>query len=121
MTDRLDELCRKIIRLRDDNKCQICHKAIEGSNSQPCHVVAKGAGASWRRFDLTNIFLGCMYDHRWWHNNPTESGKWFAEKWPHREEYLEKYRYGKPAQIKDAEMEQLIAEYKQKYEDLKGE
>lgn len=122
MTDRLDELCRKIVRLRDDNKCQRCSKTVDGSDSQPSHIVPKGNGASKRRFDLINIVLKCMYCHiHWWHKNPTEAGKWFAEKWPNRERYLEKYRYGKPAPIKDAEMEQLIIDYKQKLKELSDE
>ena len=120
LTDRLDEICRKVIRERDNNQCQRCGKTIEGSNSQPCHVVAKGNGASLRRFDLLNIFLGCMHCHQWWHNNPTESGKWFANKFPAREGYLEIYRYGKPARISVAEMESLYEILKQKLADLKG-
>ena len=120
LTDRLDDLCREIIRERDNNQCQRCGKLIKGSDSHPCHVVAKGNGASLRRFDLLNIFLGCMSCHRWWHDNPTESGKWFAEKYPHRDAYLEIYRYGRPAKIKTAEMEKAIVLLEEKLEDLKG-
>ena len=120
LTDRLDELCREIIRLRDDNKCQKCGKEVKGSDSQPSHVVAKGKGASLRRFDLLNIKLLCFHHHRWWHLNPTESGKWFAEKWPAREAYLEIYRYGKPASINMSEMRDMVVQYKQKLKLLKG-
>lgn len=119
LTDKLDDLCRQVVRLRDENACQKCGKKIEGSDSHPCHVVAKGNGASQRRWDLLNIFLGCMKDHRWWHDNPTESGKWFAEKFPARDAYLEIYRYGKPAKITTAEMERLVEIFKQKLEELK--
>jgi len=121
LTDKLDKICLKVIRLRDDNKCQKCGKPIEGSNSHPCHVVAKGGGASLRRWDLLNIFLGCMFCHRWWHDNPTESGKWFAEGFPAREAYLEIYRYGKPAKISMAEMETLYEVFKQKFKDLQDD
>jgi 5-methylcytosine-specific restriction endonuclease McrA len=120
LTDRLDEVCREVIRERDNNQCQHCGKKVEGSNSHPCHVVAKGNGASLRRFDLLNIFLGCMRCHKWWHDNPTESGKWFAKKFPAREAYLEIYRGGKPAKITTAEMEKLLEILKQKLADLKG-
>jgi len=118
LTGRLDEICLKVIRARDDNRCQRCHKTIEGCNSHPCHVVAKGYGASLRRWDLLNIFLGCISCHRWWHDNPTESGKWFAETFPAREAYLEIYRYGKPAKISTADMEILYEVFKQKLKDL---
>lgn len=121
LTGQLDKLCREIVRIRDDNKCQICSKTISGSNSQPCHVIAKGVGASWRRFDLLNIFLGCMHCHQWWHLNPTESSRWFAEKWPHRDTYLEKYRGGKISKISVCEMKELVVEYKQKLKELKEE
>ncbi len=114
LTDRLDGLCRESIRARDKNLCQKCGKVIYGHDSHPSHVIAKGSGASWRRFDLLNIKLMCFYHHRWWHLNPTESGKWFAEKFPQREAYLEKYRYGKNAKISTIEMKQLQEEYKEK-------
>ena len=115
LTEKLDGLCRDIVRLRDDDICQKCRKKIYGSNSQPCHVVAKGNGANLRRFDLLNIFLGCMYCHRWWHDNPTESGKWFANSFPARESYLEIYRGGKPATISTAQMESLVVKLEDKY------
>lgn len=118
LTDRLDNICRQVIRARDSNSCQRCHKSIRGSNSHPCHVVAKGGGASLRRWDLLNIFLGCMHCHRWWHDNPTESGKWFAKAFPTRESYLEIYRYGKPAKISTPDMETLYEVLKRKLEDL---
>lgn len=119
LTDRLDEVCLKVLRLRDDNRCQKCGKPIKGVNSHPCHVVAKGYGASLRRWDLLNIFLGCIYCHRWWHDNPTESGKWFAGRFPARESYLEIYRYGKPAKISTPDMETLYEVLKRKLEELK--
>lgn len=121
LTKRLDDLCRDIVRSRDDNRCQRCGKYVEGSDAHTCHVVAKGKGASRRRFDLLNLFLGCFRCHRWWHDNPTESGPWYKAQWPHRDEYLNKYRGGKPAKITDKEMEDLIVEYKQKRQDLELE
>ena len=88
----------------------------------PCHIIAKGKGASWRRFDLLNIFLGCFHDHRWWHDNPIESAAWFCQKWPHRGEYLNiQYGGGIKAKITDAEMEALIVEYKAKRKELQDD
>jgi len=122
LTDRLDDVCRKIIRLRDDNRCQKCGKLIKGSDSHASHVVAKGSGASLRRWDLLNLFLACTHCHfQFWHDNPTESGKWFAEKFPAREAYLEIYRYDKPAKISTAEMEILYETLKRKFEELRQE
>jgi len=121
LTKQLDKLCLEIVRLRDDNRCQHCYKYITGSNSQPSHIVAKGNGASWRRFDLLNIVLKCNPCHRWWHLNPTESGKWFCATFPARYEYLDKYRNGQPAKISTPEMRELAEQYREKLDDLKKE
>ncbi len=121
LTEKLDKLCREIVRLRDKDTCQKCGKKIYGSNSHPCHVVPKGNGASLRRFDLLNIFLGCMFCHRWWHENPTESGIWFEILFPARYGYLEIYRGGKPASITTEQMENLVVKLEQKLKELKNE
>ena len=112
LTKKLDDLCREAVRKRDWHTCQKCHKKVGGSNSQPCHVVAKGKGASLRRFDLMNIFLGCMHCHQQWHLNPLDSAAWFEKTFPARYAYLGIYRGGKPAPIKTAEMEQLVEKMK---------
>jgi len=118
----LDDICREIVRLRDGNQCQRCGKQVQGSNSQPCHVIAKGNGASWRRFDLLNIFLGCNPCHRWWHNNPIASATWYLGKWPHRAQYLdEKYTHARPAKITTPEMRALLIEHKEKLKELESE
>ena len=121
LTIKLDKLCLSIIRLRDEDTCQKCGTKIHGSNSHPCHVIPKGNGASTRRFDLLNIFLGCIYCHRWWHNNPTESGIWFESKWPARSAYLEIYKGGKPAKITTGQMESLVVKLEEKLKLLKEE
>lgn len=121
LTDELDKLCLEIVRLRDENRCQKCGKEIEGSNSHPCHVVPKGKGASKRRFDLLNIFLGDICHHQWWHLNPLDANDWFKEKFPARYAYLEIYRGGKAAKISTEEMRNAVEIYKQKLQELKGE
>ena len=118
LTDRLDDLCREIVRIIYKDTCEICGNKVYGHNSHPCHIVAKGKGASWRRFDLLNIFLGCFKCHRWWHDNPLESANWLEKKFPARVKYLEKYTNGKPCKITDSEMEELIIEYKEKRNEL---
>ncbi len=121
LTKQLDDLCRQLVRLIYADTCQRCGKKVYGSNSQPCHVVAKGKGASWRRFDLLNIFLGCNFCHRLWHSNILDSADWFRLKWPDRYEYLERYRHGKPAIISEPEMVGLIEKYKLKVSELERE
>ncbi len=121
LTEKLDGLCREVVRLRDDNKCQRCGKAIEGGNSHTCHVIPKGNGASQRRFDLLNVFLGCFRCHRWWHENPIESSFWFLGKFPARFHYLEIYRGGKPSPISTEQMKDLVEVLKEKRDQLAKE
>lgn len=115
---KLDKLCREVVMLRDNRTCQHCGENNPHKQYHCSHVVAKGVGASWRRFDLLNMKCLCARCHMWWHENPTESGAWFKKKWPHRDEYLEKYRYGRPSKITDAEMEELVETLTEKVEEL---
>ena len=123
MTDRLDELCRDIVRLIHKDVCYKCHRAVSGANSHPHHIVAKQKGASQRRFDMLNLVLLCFRCHRLWHDSPTEVIPWYetTKMYQTRDLYLDKYRWGKPAPITDAEMEALIVEYKAKRKELQDE
>lgn len=121
LTTRLDKLCLEIVRLKNKDTCQRCGKHVEGCDSHPSHVIPKGNGASWRRFDLKNIQLLCFNCHiGWWHKNITEAGKWFAYKFPKLDRYLEKYRYGKACPIKTFEMKYMVDKYKKIIKELIG-
>ena len=120
LTEKLDELCKWIVRARDENLCQKCGKWVEGTDAHTSHVVDKGNGASGRRFDLLNLKLLCKSHHLyWWHREITEASEWFKGKWPVRDKYLDKYRGGKLAKITDIEMVELVEVYKQKLKELK--
>ena len=123
LTDRLDKLCRDIVRLIHRDRCYKCSLEVRGMNSHPHHIVAKCKGASWRRFDLLNLILLCFNCHREWHDNPTEVVPWWETTaiYRARNEYLGKYRGGKPATISDSEMDFLIVEYEAKRKDLTKE
>ena len=122
LTDKLDTVCRAIVRIRDESLCQYCGVYGEGASMHCSHVVAKGHGASWRRFDLLNLKLLCYHHHiNWWHMHPTESGLWFAQKFPVRHKYLEKYRHGAVAKISMVEMQALLEERQEKLELLQSE
>lgn len=116
LEERLDALCKNIVRLESGNICLKCGRRDEYGD--PHHIVPKNNGSSWRRFDLKNIAWVCRPCHTWWHDNWEEAQQWFKKKWSHIDEYLDKYRGGKPAKIKDEEMEDLIVEYKQKRQGL---
>ena len=121
LTDKLDKRQLLVVRAIYGDTCQRCLKKVYGCNSQQSHVIAKGVGASRRRFDLMNLKLLCNPCHRWWHANPTEADRWFVKKWPHRDKYLDKYRGGKVAKITDAEMEQLYEDMAEKLAELQSE
>jgi len=89
---RLDNLVREVVRLRDDNTCQRCGKRVEGSDSQPSHVIPKGR-CLYLRWDLLNVKLLCMACHRWWHLNPIAAAEWFKAKFPARYAYVKQYEH----------------------------
>ena len=40
------------------------------------------------KWDVENVKLMCFTCHQYWAECPTESGEWFAEKFPERLKYL---------------------------------
>jgi len=90
LIDALDGLCRQIVRQSTNGRCQKCGKYVTGSNSHPAHIIPKGKGASFLRFDLRNILHLCFHCHRWWHNNPIDSAMFLKDKFYDRWVYLHK-------------------------------
>ena len=70
-----DTAFSKAIKLRDNNTCQRC--GIKRDRMECSHV--KGRRHRTVRWDLLNAKTLCHSCHRWWHENPTESGLWFIE------------------------------------------
>lgn len=118
LTKKLDDVIREIIRVRSNDTCQRCGMKVYGSNSQPSHVLAKGNGANWRRFDLLNIKLLCNACHRWWHLNPLQAKEWFKKKFSAQYMYLWPNR-NKIKGYKENELAKMLAECKQKLKELK--
>ena len=90
LIDKLDGVCREIVRQKTNNLCQKCGKYVTGSNSHPAHIIPKGGGASFLRFDLKNILHLCFHCHRKWHDDPVDSMIWFKDKFFDRWDYLHK-------------------------------
>ena len=88
--DQLWSHCKRIVRARDKNKCQVCNQYICGSNAHTSHVIP--SSYSLRMFyDIVNLKLLCSYHHmRWWHKNPLEAAEWYIKKYPGRYKYLMK-------------------------------
>jgi len=114
----LDRITPEIIKLRDMHQCQRC-----GARPQPqgCHWSHIYSRASYHtRWDLLNSLVLCNGCHRWWHSHPTESGFWFAKKFPARYDYLQGKRR-EVAAIKTSELEALLESHKEKLKQLQGE
>jgi len=114
---RLDNLVREVVRLRDDNTCQRCGKRVEGSDSQPSHVIPKGR-CLYLRWDLLNVKLLCMACHRWWHLNPIAAAEWFKAKFPARYAYVKQYEHQRAA-FKIADLERIEEVLKEKRDEPK--
>jgi len=116
--DILWELCKQYIRLRDKDTCQKCGKKVYGRSADTSHVYCKNVYYS-MKYDEMNLKLLCMWCHKWWHNCVLESKDWFAEWFPERYGYLEaRKRIVRKLTLLD--LDDLIAEYKDKIADLKA-
>ena len=119
----LDNVTREIIRLRDEYTCQRCGKRYSPDNAKGSldwsHIYSRTRLSM--RWLLLNGILMCCGCHKWWHDNPTDSGKWFAEKWPHRDEYLRAKKLEPIKPVRTPELDVLLKERKCKLEDLKEE
>lgn len=118
LIEKLDDICREIIRERDDWTCQRCGKKVDIHNAQASHVVPKSTGYI-LRWDLLNLKLLCYSCHfYWWHKDITEAAKWFRKKWPYRWRYVEKKRY-KTVIWSNEKLELLLAERQKKSQRLR--
>ena len=89
LKEKLDKICREIILIRDDNRCQKCGKYVEGQNAHCSHVIPKSKGDG-LRWNFINLKLLCFHCHiNWWHKNPLEAAEWFKGKFPKRWEILQ--------------------------------
>lgn len=70
----LDALCRTVVMNRDGWRCVRC-----GSDTwvQWSHVYSRRFLCL--RWDPDNSKALCASCHRWWHDNPAESGPWWVE------------------------------------------
>ena len=85
LENKLDKLCREVIRIRDNKTCQKCGK---GYDKMDCsHVIPRGNKRL--RWDLKNLKQLCSRCHIWWwHDSPLEARRWFKDKFPDRYQYL---------------------------------
>ena len=120
LTDRLDKLCREIVLIRDENKCQWCGRYVEKTNAHCSHVIPKSKGNA-LRWDLINLKLLCFHCHiNVWHKSPILAMDWLQSFFPARYVYLMKHKEDiRKFSIDD--LKELEQELKQKLKDLKDE
>ena len=76
----LDNLCRDIVRIRDQQTCQRCGKQKKhGWKMEVAHFFSRANKCV--RWDLDNVVLLCFNCHYLWgHQNPNEFSQWFSER-----------------------------------------
>lgn len=87
---KLDNLTREKVYERDNHTCVRCGRSAPQYVINPSHVI--GRQNKRLRWDVNNVKTLCFTCHRWWHDNPTESGEWFKKKYSKRHKYLEKHK-----------------------------
>lgn len=85
---KLDGIVRELVRRRDNDRCQWCLKYVQGSDSQPSHVITKGS-CFYLRWDLNNVKLLCYHCHSFRWHLMSEGRKWFDKAFPERAAYVE--------------------------------
>ena len=85
---RLEKKVKLVVKQRDKYTCQKLEEVVEGANCHASHVIPVSQSPR-MAYDPLNLKVLSYHNHlNWWHKFPTESGKWFAEKFPERMEYL---------------------------------
>lgn len=118
LVKKLDDICAKIIKVRDENTCQMCGKYVTKGDAHSSHVLPKSMGY-YVRWDLLNLKLLCFHCHmNVWHKNPTVAGEWFRTKFPHRMKYLDNLRINPLDKWNDAKLLLLLEELEAKLREL---
>ena len=111
---RLDTLFAHVIKQRDRWTCQRCGKVFIPGKAQgldTSHVVGRRHKSV--RWHPLNAKAVCFTCHRWWHENPTESGKW-------AEAFLGPEKYAELIALKNETVKDNVAYRKTQWDKLKG-
>jgi hypothetical protein len=113
---KLDDVTRKIVKLRDNYQCQRCGGYPDKYGCHCAHVF--GRSAYRLRWDLLNNVTLCCGCHSWGHSNPTAFEDWFREKYPHRMKHIEPI-FRQAPQPHWPDKEALLEHHKQKLKELR--
>jgi len=73
-----DRIAAAIVKIRDNNTCQMCGKKVEGRNEQWSHIVPRTHWAI--RWYTPNQFTACFRCHKLiWHDHPMKGAAWAME------------------------------------------
>jgi hypothetical protein len=70
---KADEYFSKCVRFAADNTCAVCGEKFD--RTECSHIFSRRHRTI--RWAKDNALCKCHTCHRWWHENPTESGSWF--------------------------------------------
>lgn len=111
---KLEVLVKAYVKQRDGYICQRCQKKVEGVNCHASHVIPVSR-SGYLQFEPLNMKVMCYNCHiGWWHKHPIEAGRWFTDTFPDRWEYLDNLHKQRLKPYNEAELQEKIAEYKQK-------
>lgn len=80
--NKLDDLARIAVRLRENMVCEKCGRKCTNRDAQSSHVLPKSTHPM-LRFELLNIQLLCYHCHMfWWHKDIIAAYEWFKKKFP---------------------------------------
>lgn len=119
----LDKITAQVVKLRDDYTCQRCGKKYSQYNGKGSldwsHVFSRTRySMRWLLINSISLCCGC---HKFWHDNPLESGQWFKDKWPHRYDYLQLCRKEPMRTIRTSDLEKWLEDMKRKLEVIKDD
>ena len=116
----LDNITAQVVKLRDNYTCQRCGRKYRPDNTKGsldwAHIYSRSRYSM--RWLLLNAVALCCGCHKFWHDNPTESGQWFKDKWPHRYEYLQGKRKEPMRTIRTSELAQWLEDMREKFKEL---
>jgi len=123
LKNKLWELTKTYVRIRDKNTCQKCGKYVTGRQAETSHVVPKARGNVYR-FNLDNLKVLCYRCHNgWWHGSPIDSvprvdpKEWFENKFPERYKRIKALDAG-VVQYRRKDYERMISELEDMIEEV---
>jgi hypothetical protein len=116
----LDDITPKIVKLRDEGKCQRCGQIPQPKGYHWAHV--KTRRDHWLRWEPLNALGLCYGCHAWFDSHKAEGMEWFTTTWPERDKYLWQHSLSRPhGTIPITHLRALLESHRQKLKELQAE